>query len=56
MASRLALGPTQPPAQWVKAANFPEVKPLGRESDHSLPYTVEIKNDGAITLHGIVLS
>jgi hypothetical protein len=32
--SRPALGPTQPPIQWVLAALSPVVKWLGREVDH----------------------
>jgi hypothetical protein len=43
VASRLTLGPTQPPIQWV-----PGVKLLGRESDHSPPSSAEVKNGGAI--------
>jgi hypothetical protein len=42
-ASRLALGPTQPPIQWV-----PVVKGPGREANHSPPSSVEVKNGGAI--------
>jgi hypothetical protein len=38
--SRLALGPTQAPIQWVKRA--------GREADHSPPSSVEVKHGGAI--------
>jgi len=37
--SRPVLGPTQPPIQWV-----PEVKWPGRETDHSLPSSAEVKN------------
>jgi hypothetical protein len=35
VASRLALGPTQPPIQWVCA-------------DHSPPTSTKVKNDGAM--------
>jgi hypothetical protein len=41
--SRPALGPTQPPIQWV-----PGVKLQGREADHSPPSSAEVKNGGAI--------
>jgi hypothetical protein len=36
--SRPALGPTQPPFQWV-----PEVKRPGREAVHSHPTSAEVK-------------
>jgi hypothetical protein len=42
-----ALGPTQPPNQWVPEALCPWVKRLGRESDDSLLFSAEVKNDGA---------
>jgi hypothetical protein len=42
-ASRTALGPTQPPIQWVPGALFLGVKRLGREADHSSPSSVEVK-------------
>jgi hypothetical protein len=35
--SRPALGPTQPPIQWVPGALSPSVKRPGREADHSPP-------------------
>jgi len=38
-ASKQDLGPTQPPIQCV-----PGVKLLGREGDHSPPYSAEVKN------------
>jgi hypothetical protein len=41
--SRPALGPTQPPIQWVTGALFPRVKRPGRESDHSPPFSAEVK-------------
>jgi hypothetical protein len=34
-ASRPALGPTQPPIQWLSEALSPEVKRPGREADQS---------------------
>jgi hypothetical protein len=36
-ASRTALGPTQPPIEWVPAAFSLGVKRPGREADHSSP-------------------
>jgi hypothetical protein len=43
-ASRTALGPTQPPIQWVPGALFLGLKRPGREADHSPPSSAEIKN------------
>jgi hypothetical protein len=43
IAARAALGPTQPPIQWV-----PGVKRQGREADHFPPSSAEVKNTGAI--------
>jgi hypothetical protein len=43
-ASRPALMPTQSPIQWVPGAFSPEVKRPGREADHSLPSSAEVKN------------
>jgi hypothetical protein len=42
-ASRTALGPTQPPVQWVPGTLSLGVKRLGREADRSLPSSAEIK-------------
>jgi hypothetical protein len=42
-ASRLDLGPTRPPIQWVPAALSLGVKRPGREADHS-PSSAEVKN------------
>jgi hypothetical protein len=41
--SRPAVGPTQPPIQWVSGALSPRVKRPGREADHSLPTSAEVK-------------
>jgi hypothetical protein len=46
--SRPALGPTQPPTQWVPGAVSPGVKPQGPEANNSAPSNAEVKNDGAI--------
>jgi hypothetical protein len=42
-ASRRALGPTQPPIQWVPGAFSPGVKQPGREANHSPPSSAEVK-------------
>jgi hypothetical protein len=39
-----ALGPTQPPIQWVPGALSLGVKQLGREADHSPPASSKVKN------------
>jgi hypothetical protein len=45
--SRPAVGPTQPPIEWVPGL-FPRgVRRPGRESDHS-PTSAKVKNGGAI--------
>jgi hypothetical protein len=46
--SRSALGPTQPPMQWVPGAPYPGVKWPARKAHHSPPTSVEVKNDAAI--------
>jgi hypothetical protein len=43
-APRTALGPTQPPIQWVPGALSLGVKRSGREADHSHPSSAEVKN------------
>jgi hypothetical protein len=48
-ASRPALGPTQPPIQWVPGALSLGVKRLGREADHSPPSSAEVKNAWSCT-------
>jgi hypothetical protein len=43
-----ALGPTQPPIQWVPGAVSLGVKLQGREADNSPPFSAEVKNGGAV--------
>jgi hypothetical protein len=47
-ASRLALGSNQPPIQWVPGTISPGVKWLGREADHSPPFSAKVKNGRAL--------
>jgi hypothetical protein len=47
-ASRPALGPTEPPIQWLPGARSSGVQLLGREVVHTPPSSVEVKNSGAI--------
>jgi hypothetical protein len=60
--SRTALGPTQPPVQWVLGALSLGVKRPERGADHSPQSGAEAKNawnytsTPAIHLHGVVLS
>jgi hypothetical protein len=42
--SRTALGPIQPPIQWVPGGLSLGVKRPGREADHSPPSSAEVKN------------
>jgi hypothetical protein len=46
--SRPALGPTQPPAQWVLAVFSLGVKRQGREADHSPPCSAKVKKGRAV--------
>jgi hypothetical protein len=60
-ASRTALGPTQPPIQWVPGTLSLGVKGPGREGDHSPPSSAEVNawsytSTPPICLHGVVLS
>jgi hypothetical protein len=44
--SRPALGPTQPPVQWVLGVLYPGVKAQpGRDADHSPPSSAEVENE-----------
>jgi hypothetical protein len=61
-ASRTALGPTQPPIQWVLGSLSLGIKRPGRAADHSRPSSAEVKEcvelylHSPIRLHGMVLS
>jgi hypothetical protein len=44
-ASRPALGPTQPPVQWVPGVLSPGIKAPGRDADHSPPSSAEVENE-----------
>jgi hypothetical protein len=60
--SRQVLGPTQSPIQWVPGALSPGVKRPGRETDHSLPTSAEVKktwiytSNPPVRLHDVVLN
>jgi hypothetical protein len=60
--SRLALGPTQPPIQWVPGALSLGVKQLEHEVDHSPPSSAKVKDAWNCTsippvcYHSVVLS
>jgi hypothetical protein len=60
--SRLALGSTQPPIQWVTGAVSPGIKRPGSEADCSPPVSAEVKKNvdlyirSPIHLCGVVLS
>jgi hypothetical protein len=60
-ASRPAVGPIQPPIQWVPGALYLGVKRPGREADYSFPSRadvewVELYFHSPTRLHGVVLS
>jgi len=42
-ASKMALGLTQPPIQWVAGTLSLGIKQLAREADHSPPSSAEVK-------------
>jgi hypothetical protein len=50
-ASRRALGPTQPPIQWVPGALSLGVKRPGREADHLHPSSAEVKEWVELYIH-----
>jgi hypothetical protein len=47
----MALGPTEPPIQWVPVALSLGVKRPGREADHLPPSTAEVKECVELYLH-----
>jgi hypothetical protein len=62
ISSTPALGPTEPPIQWVPGAASPGVKQSGLEADHSPPTIADVKKTWVYTsiplirLHGVVLN
>lgn len=54
IASRLIVGLTQPPIQWIQGLFFPGIKQLGHEGDQSPPCSAEVKNAWSIDLLPIV--
>jgi len=60
--SRSALGPTQPPIQWLTRALFLGIKPPRREADHAPPSSTKVKDawsytsPTSVSLYGVVLS
>jgi hypothetical protein len=51
--SRPALGPTQPPIQWVPGAFSLGVKQPGHEADHSSPSSAKVKECVELYLHSL---
>jgi hypothetical protein len=49
--SRMALGPAQPPIQWILGALSLGVKWPGHEADHSPPSSAEVKECVELYLH-----
>jgi hypothetical protein len=47
--SRMALGYTQPPLQWVRTESFPGVKRPGRGAGHPHPSSAEVKKECSYT-------
>jgi hypothetical protein len=54
--SRPALKPTQPPIHWIPGILSSEVKPPGREADHSPPPSAEVKKMWIYTSTPIALA
>jgi hypothetical protein len=52
VASRIALGPTQPPIELVPGVPTPGLKLPGCEDDHSLPCSAQVKNAWSYTPTG----
>lgn len=57
----MVLEPIQPPVQWVTGALSPGIKRMGREAEHELTSSAEVKNGGDIPplptrLRGVVLN
>jgi len=50
-ASRMILGPTQPPIQWIPGALSLEVKQPRHEADHSPPPSAKAKECVELYLH-----
>jgi len=48
-ASRKAVGPTQPPIQWVSGALYVGLKRLGRKADNSLASSADVTNTSTYT-------
>jgi hypothetical protein len=53
IASRTALGPTQPPIQLIPGALSLGVKRPGRKADHSPPSRAEVKECVELYLHSL---
>jgi hypothetical protein len=43
-ASKPALGPTQPPVQWITGSLTPGIQQVGRDADQSPPSTAKVNN------------
>jgi hypothetical protein len=61
ISSRPALGPTQPPIQWVQGALSPAINRQVRQADHSPPSSAEVTKlwiyiHSPTNLHGVALS